>query len=109
MPLFDRRPRVRLHAATACLSLALWMFLMVAEGYTPLHAWIHGGAIPDNDECAVAMAAHGKVDSAPVAAPAAAPVVWIEITPRVEISVFNPTVTFLPDGRGPPALFSSLA
>ena len=50
-----RRARQRLYAVAAVLSLALWLFLMVAETWTPLHAWMHGGAIPENDECAVAV------------------------------------------------------
>jgi hypothetical protein len=108
-PLFNRRTRVRLHVATACLSLVLWMFLTVAEGYTPLHAWIHGGTIPDNDDCAVAMVTHGKVDLVAAGLPAVAPVTWIEATPCVEVPAFHPTVVLLPDSRGPPAVFSSLA
>ena len=105
--LFARRRRF--YTATACLTLFLWLFLVAAEAYTPLHEWIHGGSIPDNDDCAVAIAAHGKVDSAPVAVPDVAPVIWIEITPRIETSAFSPVIAFLPDGRGPPAVFSSLA
>jgi len=108
-PLFNRRTRAYLHVATACLSLLLWMFLTAAEACTPLHAWIHGGSIPDNDDCAVAVAAHGKVDSAPVVVPAVAPVTWVEVAPRIETSAFSPVIAFLPDGRGPPTAFSSLA
>jgi hypothetical protein len=48
--------------------------------------------------------AHGKVETAACAAPAAVPVAWIEIVPRLEFSVFRPAIAFLPNGRGPPVL-----
>lgn len=99
---FSRKARQRLYAATGALSLALWLLLTVAEGYAPLHIWLHGGAIPDNDDCAVVMLAHGKVDSGIVEVAPGAPVVWIETTPQVEFSVFSPVVDRLLSGRAPP-------
>jgi hypothetical protein len=87
------------------LSLALWLFMATAEICTPLHAWLHGGTIPDNDECAIAAIAHGKVETVGCGAPAIMWVVWSEIAPRSEISVILPTVAILPDGRGPPVSF----
>ena len=93
--------------ATAVLTLALWLLMATAEICTPLHAWLHGGAIPENDDCAVVAITHGKVDSAVCAAPAVVPVVWIEVTPVYKASVVRPFLAFLPDGRGPPV--SSLA
>jgi hypothetical protein len=100
----NERLRLRLHAATAILSLAVWLFMTVAEAYTPLHAWLHGGTIPDDDDCAVVAISHGKVDTVVVAAPAVAPVVWIEITPQIDFSIFHAGTALLPDGRAPPVL-----
>lgn len=76
--------------------------LTVAEGYAPLHIWLHGGAIPDNDDCAVAMLAHGKVDNGIVEVPPAVPSLWIETTPQPIFSVFSPIVDRLLSGRAPP-------
>jgi hypothetical protein len=89
--------------AAGVLSLAVWLFMAAAEVCTPLHAWLHGGTIPDNDnDCAIVAIAHGKVETVFHAAPAVVPVIGIEIAPRIEISVFRPTTAFFPDGRGPP-------
>lgn len=94
-----------MYAATAVLSLAIWLFLAAAELCTPLHAWLHGGAIPDNDDdCAIVAIAHGKVEAVTCAAPVAVAVTWIEVVPRLEFSVFHPAMVLLPDGRGPPVL-----
>jgi hypothetical protein len=82
--------------------------LTVAEGYTPLHKWLHGGAIPDNDDCAVAMLAHGQVDAGIVEVPPAAPILWLETTPQPEFSVFCPVVDRLLSGRAPP-VFSAVS
>jgi hypothetical protein len=95
----------RLHAAAAVLSLAVWLFMAAAELCTPLHAWLHGGAIPDNDDdCAIVAIAHGKVETVTCAAPVAVPVIWVEIAPRLEFSPFRPAIAFLPSGRDPPVL-----
>ena len=98
----SRGVRQRLYAATAALSLALWLLLTVAEAYAPLHMWLHGGAIPENDDCAVAMLAHGKIDTGIVEVASAAPVWWIETTPQADFSVFSPIVDRLLSGRAPP-------
>lgn len=103
-PPISRRARQRLHTVTAVLSLSLWLLLTVAEAYSPLHAWIHGGAIPDNDECAVVAIAHGQVDSPVGDVPAVAQFVWIEITPHVKFSAYCPAIGHLPSGRAPPVL-----
>jgi hypothetical protein len=101
----SRRLRQRFYLAAAGLSLAVWLFMAVAEICTPLHAWLHGGTIPENDnDCAIVAIAHGKVDSVACAAPAVAPVIWIEIVPRPEFSSFRAAMAFLPDGRAPPVL-----
>jgi hypothetical protein len=102
----NRRWRQRWHAATAVLSLAIWLFMAAAEAYPALHAWLHGGTIPDNDDCAVVALAHAKVQVVSCDAPAPMPVVGAEIVPRVRISVFRPAGVFLPDGRGPPLFFA---
>ena len=77
----------------------------------PLHAWLHSGAIPANDDdCALVAIAHGKVTTFICAAPAAVgPIIGIEITPRLPFSPFCPTsASLLPDVRGPPvSLLSS--
>ena len=99
----SRRTRRRLFVAAGMLSLAVWMFMATAELCTPLHAWLHGGTIPDDDDdCAIACIAHGKIETAPVAVPVAAPVTWIEAAPRIESSVLTTAIELLPDGRGPP-------
>jgi len=99
----NRRTRQRLFLAAGVLSLAIWLFVAAAEVFTPLHAWLHGSTIPVNDDCAVAALAHGKVETAGCAAPAVVPVIWVEIASRIENSSAFTSVTFLPDGRGPPA------
>ena len=100
----SRRIRRRIYAATGIFSLALWLLLTVAEGYAPLHAWIHGGSIPDNDDCAVVALAHGQVDSPVCDVPMVAQIVGIEVTPQVEFSAFSPAIKNLPSGRAPPVL-----
>jgi hypothetical protein len=99
----NRRTRQRLYAATAFLSLMIWLLLAAAEIHPPLHAWLHGGSIPDNDnDCAVVAIAHGQIDSMACDVPAVLPVTWIEIVPRIEFSVFHTSTALLPNGRAPP-------
>jgi hypothetical protein len=100
----SRRWKLRLHAATATVSLGIWLLLTVAEAYPALHAWLHGGAIPDNDDCAIVAIAHGKVEAASCDAPAPLPTPGLELTLRVDTLTFSPTRIFLPDCRGPPVL-----
>jgi hypothetical protein len=89
--------------AAGVLSLSVWLFMATAEWCTPLHAWLHGGTIPDNDEgCAVIAIAHGKVETVGGPAPAIVPVMGIEIGPRLQFSMVCPARAVLPDGRGPP-------
>ncbi len=77
--------------------------MVAAELCTPLHAWLHGGTIPVNDDnCAIVSLAHGKVATVVCAASAVVPVIGIEITPRREFFSFCPTSALLPAGRGPP-------
>jgi hypothetical protein len=99
--------RQRLYRAAGILSLAVWLFMAAAELYTPFHAWLHGGTIPDDDDdCAIVAIAHGKIETAPVAVPVAAPVVWIEVPLRIEFTVVSTTSILLPNGRAPPFFFA---
>lgn len=97
----------RLHAATGVLSLVVWLFMIAAEAYTPLHAWLHGGSIPDDDDCAIAALTHGKVETSVSIAPPVVPVAWIESASCVGFSAFHSAITFLPNGRAPPFFSSS--
>ena len=99
----NRRWQLRFRAVTAGLSLALWLFLLAAEASPSLHAWMHGGAVPDHDDCAVVALALGKVDPLTASVPVIMPVTTIEIVVRPEFSEFHPTSLILPDGRAPPA------
>jgi len=100
----NRRTRQHLYLAVAVLSLAVWLFMSAAEAYRPLHAWLHGGTIPDDDDCAIVAITHGKVEPVACDIPVAVPITWIEVAPRVEFFVFNKTVENLRSGRAPPAL-----
>src|ERR1700722_2322622 len=103
----NRRTRERIFFAAAILSLAVWLFMAAAEIYSPLHAGLHGGTIPDDDDdCAIVAIAHGKIETIPFDVPAVLPVAWSEITPRVEFSVFIPVNTNLSFGRAPPTLLA---
>jgi hypothetical protein len=99
----NRRTRQRLYLAAGILSLAVWMFMAAAETWTPLHAWLHGGTIPDNDDdCAIVAIAHGKVETVAACVAIATPAVWIETSPRIKFSVLSTAIAFLPNGRAPP-------
>jgi hypothetical protein len=102
----NRRTRQRLYMAAGVLSLSLWLFMAVAENYTPLHAWLHGGTIPDDDDCAIVAIAHGKIETVTPDAPVVVAITSIEVTPKIEFSVFSTAIAFLPNGRGPPALLT---
>ncbi|HVU08396.1 MAG TPA: hypothetical protein VHG89_07625 [Verrucomicrobiae bacterium] len=99
----NRRNRQRLHIATGALSLAIWLLIGFAETHPSFHAWLHGGSIPDDDDCAVAVVLHGNTETTTFNAPVSVPIGWIEIQPLVEFSVFSPFVENLPLGRAPPA------
>jgi hypothetical protein len=93
--------------ATGILSLAVWLFMAAAEIYSPLHAWLHGGTIPeDDDDCAIVAIAHGKIEAVSTDISVPVPITWIEVTPRVEFSVFIPANINLSLGRAPPALLA---
>ena len=99
----SRRARVYLHCATGALSLFVWLFMATAEICPPLHEWLHGGAIPDDDHCAVVAIATGHVHVGVCEVQPPAPVTLIEITPRAEVTVFVPSEKVQPNGRAPPA------
>ena len=66
----NRRTRERIFFAAGVLSLALWLFMAFAETHPSLHAWLHGGTIPDDDDCAIVALAHGKIETVTPDAPA---------------------------------------
>ena len=98
----SRRTRGWIFRVTGAVALFVWMFLWTAEICPPLHAWLHGGSIPDDDDCPVVAVATGHVHVAVTEVQAPAPVNVIEITPRVEVTVFVPTEKVLPNERAPP-------
>jgi hypothetical protein len=95
--------RQRFYAATAILSLVVWLFMAAAEVWTPLHEWLHGGAIPDDDDCAIVALVHGKIETASCDVPVVIQAIWIEASPCIEISAFCPVIEDLPLGRAPPS------
>lgn len=101
-----RRTRQRLYVAAGVLALAVWLFMSVAEVCRPLHAWLHGGTIPDDDDCAIVAIAHGKVEITVCDIPVAVPVTWVEVAPRVVFSIFTRTVENLLSGRSPPGFLT---
>jgi hypothetical protein len=103
----NRRTRQRLYMVAGVLSLSLWLFIAAAELYTPLHAWLHGGTIPDDDDCAIVAVAHGKIETVTSDAPIPAPITWVEVTPQIEFSVFSTAIAFLPNGRAPPVFYAA--
>lgn len=98
----SRRTRERLHRATGVLALFTWLFMATAEICTPLHEWLHGGSIPDDDDCAVVAIATGHVHVGVCEMPPVEPVYVAEITSRPEIFVFVPSSKNLPNERAPP-------
>lgn len=99
----SRRTCEYLHCATGLLALFVWLFMATAEICTPLHEWLHGGSIPDDDDCPVVAVAQGHFDSAVVEVPPVVPVLLTEITQRVEVTVFVPLEKTLSNDRAPPA------
>lgn len=78
--------------------------MAATETWTPLHSWLHGGTIPDNDnDCAIVALAHGKIETTPCDIPLVLPATWVETASRPEISVFCPVIENLPRGRAPPS------
>lgn len=90
------------------LALALWLTLVVAEACPAVHAWLHGGTIPDDDDCAIVAIQHGKVDNSVVVV---TPVVVVGIAIALVLTFTSPSVVFLPqpNGRSPPAQRPAIA
>ena len=98
-----RRLRAQLHRAAAGLALAVWLLVSAAEICPALHAWLHGGSIPDDDDCAVVAIALGHVDTGICDIPPVTPVMGIEVVvPQIQLRAFAPAIENLPLGRGPP-------
>ena len=91
----------------AHLLVGMVLLLNAMAACPALHGLIHKDADKPGHECAVTMFAHGKVESATVEVPAIVAAASIESTPQIEFSVFSTTIENLPQGRAPPAVFSS--
>jgi len=100
-PNMSRRTRQFLCRSAAVLSLLLWLALAVAEAWEPFHAWLHGGSIPDSDNCPVAALQQGKLVTS---AAAAVVVLFLASVVAFRFVVFPPFLASLPipDVRGPP-------
>lgn len=98
----SRRTRGYIHSVTGAVALFVFMFMWTAEICPPLHAWLHGGSIPDDDDCPVVAMAGGHVHVTVAEVQAPTPVTLVEITPRVEVTVFVPSIKILPNERAPP-------
>jgi len=98
----SRRTRLYLHCATGALCLFVWLFLATAELCKPLHEWLHGGSIPDDDDCPVVAVAVGHVHVEVCDVPQLMPVAVIEIALRPETSSCVSFEKVLPNDRAPP-------
>lgn len=98
----NRRTREWIHRVTGAVALFVWLFMATAEICTPLHEWLHGGTIPDDDDCPVVAIAAGHVHVSVCQVQLEAPVALIEITPREVVTVFVPFEKNLPNDRAPP-------
>lgn len=76
--------------------------MATAEVCPSLHAWLHGGAIPDDDDCPIMAMAAGHVDPGACTIEPVLPVTFIEVTPQPKITVFVPSESILPNERAPP-------
>ena len=93
--------------AFGLLSVGLVLLLNLLEASPALHAVFHADAARAGHECAVTLFAHGQVDSAAMDVSPVAPVTSVQLSPRLEFSVFAPAIAGLPAGRAPPAAVSS--
>ena len=76
--------------------------MAAAEICPSFHAWLHGGEVPDDDDCAVIKIALGHFHSVVPEVVPVVPIASVEIVPVIEISVFAPAIKNLPQGRAPP-------
>lgn len=81
--------------------MAMWLFMAAAEAYPPLHAWLHGGAIPDDDDCPIAMIHQGKLDNTVIVITV---VVFVRFAISIQAALSSQFVPYLPlpSVRGPP-------
>jgi hypothetical protein len=89
------------------LLVCLVLLLNALAASPNLHELFHPDAGKVEHQCAVTLFAHGQVDSAAVDLPPAAVIASIQLSPRLEISVFAPAIENLPAGRAPPVYVSS--
>ena len=83
--------------------LAVWLVMCMAEACPKLHAWLHGGTIPDNDDCAIVMLAQGHAEVGIQAPPALFVLFFFLILPMVSFAPFpDSLLALLPSGRAPP-------
>jgi hypothetical protein len=102
----SRSRRGFIFRVTGAVALFVFLFMWTAEICPPMHEWLHGGSIPDDDDCPVVAIATGHVHVVVAQVQAPAPVNVIEITPCVEVTVFVPSLKILPNGRAPPLVFA---
>ena len=93
--------------AFGILSVLLVLLLNLLAASPSLHEIFHADANHDDHQCAVTLFAHGQVDSATVDVLPAAVVASVQLSPRIEFSVFAPAIENLPAGRAPPVSVSS--
>ena len=104
----SRHGRQLVNKSAAVLSLLIWLTIATAEAWTPFHAWLHGGSIPEGDDCPVAALREGKLVNSSFAV-----VVTVALASLV-LGIFVPLVPFvaflpLPHVRGPPASHPAIA
>ena len=75
--------------------------MAAAESCTPLHAWLHGGAIPEDDDCPIAQIHAGSVEHVALAVAATVSCGFLVAARPALVSPFVASLP-LPDVRGPP-------
>lgn len=99
----SRRRRLYLHQATGALSLAIWLLMAMAEIHPPFHAWLHGGTIPkDDDDCAIVLIHHGKMDMPVAVVDISVPMPVIVGDVLTPASIFAAVDRLPRPNRGPP-------
>jgi hypothetical protein len=94
----QRRPM-----AAALFLVAVWLLLLAAEASQPFHIWLHGGKIPNNDDCGVALVHHGQVDTSATAVTASLPPAVMIVCVPTPSRIFPSVGSLLPSSRAPPA------
>ncbi len=91
------------------LLVAVVALMLTLAANDSLHKLLHADAGKASHACAVTLFAHSQVDSATGEVSASVPLVSIETTAPLVISVFAPAIENLPAGRAPPVSVSPLA